>query len=190
MVTGGHRLEEIVRPHSLHPAMTNFDPGMRQPSSTGALQSGGSSRTGKHGVRRGWCGPNWPPGNRASPKFGPHGQVINQKRAYLSAHPPCAPGKATLSGILVPMGKPLTKMEFQVPNLDLAVPRLGSDATRWRRGARCCGVWCRAGWRLVPPVRARVQSPLAATADSSPTAEIPQSAKHALQCPAARSPRR
>lgn len=38
--------------------------------------------------------------------------------------------------------------------------------------------------------RGRTQPPLTATADSSPTAEIPQSPKHGLQCPASRSPRR
>jgi len=49
-------------------------------------------------------------------------------------------------------------------------------------GARLAGGWSRH--------LGRTQPPLAATTDFSPTAEVPQSPKHEIQCPATRSPRR
>jgi hypothetical protein len=79
--------------------------------------------------------------------------LIDPKGAYLSAHPPYAPGKVGLSKILVPGVKPQKISEFQVPRLELAVPRFASDATWRRRGAPCCGVWRRVGWMLALPLR-------------------------------------
>jgi len=95
---------------------------------------------------------NRPPPNR---RWIPVVAVIDPKRAYLSAHPPCAPGKVSVTRLLAEQAKPQKTMEFQVPRFELAVPRFTSDATRWRRGAPCCGVWCRDDWILGPPPRAR-----------------------------------
>jgi hypothetical protein len=58
------------------------------------------------------------------------------------------------------MGKPLKTMEFQVPEFRTAcAPVLALDAARWRCGAHRCGVWCQAGWRLVPPPRPHPAAP-------------------------------
>ena len=90
-----------------------------------------------------------PPDRRRSPVVA----FIDPKRACLSAHPPCAPGQVGLSGMLVPGGKPQKISELQDTELELAVPKLASDATRRRRGAPCCGVWRRVGWMLALPLR-------------------------------------
>jgi hypothetical protein len=76
---------------------------------------------------------------------------IDPKRAYLSAHWLYVPETVGETRLLMPEGKPQKIMEFQVPWFPLEVPRSKSDATRWQRGAPCCGVRRRVGWMLCPP---------------------------------------